>query len=139
MAESAAHPRRLMSSVGAVLLGMFVVVVLSLGTDQALHVLEVYPPWGEPMQDVGDNLLALAHRCLYGILGSYLTARFAPHSPMRHVWVGGGIGFGLSLAGLVAATRVNLGPIWYPAAISLTALPCALLGGVLHQRRHPKK
>jgi hypothetical protein len=36
-----------MRSAGAVLLGFVVVVVLSLGTDQVLHVLRVYPPWGE--------------------------------------------------------------------------------------------
>jgi len=36
-------------SVGAVLAGFVVVAGLSLATDQVLHVLRVYPPWGEPM------------------------------------------------------------------------------------------
>jgi hypothetical protein len=31
--------------VAAVLVGFFAVVVLSLGTDQVLHVLQIYPPW----------------------------------------------------------------------------------------------
>jgi len=34
-------------SIGAVAAGFVAVFVLSLGTDQVLHVLKVYPPWGE--------------------------------------------------------------------------------------------
>jgi len=125
-------------SVLALFLGFFVVVALSLGTDQALHVLKVFPPWGEPMNDTSDNLLALAYRCIYGVVGSYVTARFAPHSPMLHVWIGAGIGFVLSTLGIIAAINMNLGPIWYPVLLALTALPCAWLGGKLHQRFHGK-
>ncbi len=78
MTRTGAPPRRLWRSVGAVFLGFIVVVVLSLGTDQVMHLLNVYPPWGEPMNETSDNLLALAYRCVYGVLGSYLTARFRP-------------------------------------------------------------
>ena len=52
--------RNLWRSTGAVLLGFVTVVVLSLGTDQVLHVLAVYPPWGQPMYDTGLLFLALA-------------------------------------------------------------------------------
>jgi hypothetical protein len=40
------HPRGWLRSAGAVLAGFFAVVVLSLVTDQVLHALQVYPPWG---------------------------------------------------------------------------------------------
>jgi len=139
MTTTSAAPRRLGRSVAAVLLGFVAVLVLSLGTDQVLHVLQVYPPWGQPMHDPRLNLLALAYRCVYGVAGSYLTARFAPHSPMRHALVGGTIGFVLSAAGAVAAIRMNLGPAWYPIALALSALPTAWLGGVLQQRRQPER
>jgi len=129
------HPRRLWRSAGAVLLGFFAVVVLSLGTDQVLHVLEVYPPWGQPMHDPGLNLLALAYRCVYGVVGSYLTARVAPHSPMRHAWALGIIGSVVGVAGAIATIPMHLGPAWYPIALALAALPCAWLGGVLHRRQ----
>jgi hypothetical protein len=43
-------------------LGFMTVVVLSLGTDQVLHVVQVYPPWGQPMYDPWLNLLALSYR-----------------------------------------------------------------------------
>jgi len=102
-------------------------------------VLEVYPPWGVPMRDPQLNLLALTYRILYGIVGGYVTARVAPHSPMRHAMIGGLIGFVLSGAGLIATLPMDLGPAWYPIALWLTALPCAWLGGELHRRttRHP--
>lgn len=129
------HPRRRWRSAGAVFLGFITVVILSLGTDQLLHVLQVYPPWGQPMYEPGLNLLALSYRIIYTVLGSYITARFAPHSPMLHVWALGVIGFIVGMAGAIAAMPMQLGPAWYPIAIALTALPCAWLGGVLRIRQ----
>lgn len=125
------RPRRLGRSIGAVFAGFLTVVVLSLGTDQLLHLLDVYPPWGQTMYEPALNLLALGYRVVYTILGSYLTARLAPHSPMRHAWVLGFIGLAFGTLGAVATIPMNLGPAWYPIAIALTALPCAWLGGVL--------
>ena len=124
---------RRLRSAAAVLLGFFSVAVLSLATDQILHVLEVYPPWGEPMWDPGLNLLALSYRILYTVLGGYITARLAPGSPMRHVAVVGILGLIAGSAGAIAAiTLADLGPNWYPVALAVTGFPCVWLGGVLH-------
>ena len=98
--------------------------------------LAVYPPWGEPMYAPGLNLLALGYRIPYAILGSYVIAWAAPRNPMRHALMGGAIGFVLSLLSAVTAMNANLGPMWYPIALALTALPCAWLGGVLHRAVH---
>jgi hypothetical protein len=133
--RTSTRPRRPLRSTAAVLLGLVVVVVLSLGTDQVLHVLEVYPPWGQPMYDTGLNLLALAYRSAYAVVGSYTAARLAPRAPMRHALALGFVGLALSVAGAIAAIAADLGPIWYPVALVLTALPCAWLGGVLHRAR----
>jgi len=121
--------------VAAVFLGFVTVVVLSLGTDEVLHVLHVYPPWSQPMYDPALNLLALSYRIVYTILGAYITARLAPHSPMRHVWILGAIGFVFGVIGVIASVPMHLGPAWYPIAIAVTALPCAWLGGVLRVRQ----
>jgi hypothetical protein len=134
-ATSTTAPRNLWRSAGAVLLGFLVVVVLSLGTDQVLHVLGVYPPWGQPMYDTGLNLLALAYRIVYAILGSYVAARFAPRNPMRHAMVLGVLGLIVSTLGAIAAIKMEMGPRWYPILLALTALPCAWLGGALYLRR----
>jgi hypothetical protein len=130
-------PRQLLHSMGAVLLGFVFVFAVSLGTDQILHVLNVFPPWGEPMNETSDNLLALSYRIVYGIAGSYIMARFAPYAPMLHAMIGGIIGFVLSSMGAIAAISIgNLGPMWYPIALVLTALPCAWVGGLLHGKWH---
>jgi hypothetical protein len=131
-------PRRLWRSTGAIVLGFFAVVLLSLGTDQLLHVLEVCPPWGQPMRDTGLLLLALAYRMVYTVLGSYIAAWFAPRNPMSHALVLGAVGTVVSLAGAIATIPMDLGPSWYPIALVLTALPCAWLGGVLHRMRETR-
>jgi hypothetical protein len=128
-----------MRSAMAVVAGFSTVAVLSLATDQLLHVLAIYPPWGEPMHDPGLNLLALSYRIVYTIIGGYLTANFAPNAPMRHVIVLGVAGFIAGSAGALAAiTLSDLGPDWYPIALAITAFPCVWLGGVLHRIHYAK-
>jgi hypothetical protein len=117
-------------SILALLAGFLAVAGLSLGTDQLLHMLEVYPPWGEPMFDNGLNALALSYRLVYTLLGGFVTSRLAPASPMRHVNVLAIIGLIAGTAGAVAAiTAADLGPNWYPIAIAVTAYPLTWLGG----------
>ncbi len=124
-------PRRILRSIGAVFAGFLVVVVLSHGTDMALHATGVFPPWGQGMFDA-LFLLATAYRILYAIAGSYVTARLAPHRPMKHALAGGVVGLVLSTLGAVATwNRPDLGPHWYPLALVATALPCAWAGGRL--------
>ena len=133
--EASTHPQRLLRSAAAVLLGLFAVVVLSLGTDQVLHSLDVYPPWGQPLYDTGLVLLALSYRIVFGVVGSYIAARFAPRNPMRHALVLGVVGLVLSTAAAIATIPMNLGTSWYPIALVLTALPCAWLGGALYRTK----
>src|SRR5262245_42033239 len=127
-AAQTANTRR---SVVAVLAGFLAVAGLSLGTDQILHMLEVYPPWGQTMSNP-LFALALAYRVGYTVLGGWITARFAPRSPMRHVRILAVIGLIAGSLGVVAQLAVaNLGPNWYPIAIAVTAYPCTWLGGKL--------
>ena len=132
--ETNTPTRRLWRSVRAIFAGLLAVVVLSLGTDQIMHSLNIYPPWGEPMNEMSDNLLALAYRCVYGALGSFIAARFAPRNPMCHAMILGVIGFALSLLGAIASIPLKLAPTWYPISLVVTALPCAWLGGWLHRK-----
>jgi H+/Cl- antiporter ClcA len=118
----------------AVLVGFFACAILSLGTDEILHLLRVYPPWGEPMREPGLNFLALAYRCVYTVAAGYITARLAPRNPMRHVWVLGFIGFATAVLGVIATSGMDLGPRWYPIALAVTALPLVWLGGILHRK-----
>ena len=115
-------------SIGALLAGFVVVVVLSLGTDLALQKAGIFPPLGQIMSNP-LFLLATAYRTVYSVVGSYLTARLAPNRPMGHALVGGAIGLVLSTVGALATWNKDLGPHWYPLALVVTALPCAWVGG----------
>jgi len=122
-------------SIAAVAIGFVAVAALSLGTDEVLHLLQVYPPWGEPMREPSLNLLALSYRSIYTVFGMYLTAVLAPSAPMRHALIGGAIGMVIATLGAIATIPLDLGPAWYPIALAVTALPLAWLGGALHSAR----
>ena len=126
------YPRRWWRSAAAILWGFLAVVILSLGTDIVLHAFGTFPPWGQRMSDA-LFLLATAYRTVYGVTGSYITARFAPDRPMQHALAGGVVGLVLSIVGAVVTwNRVpSLGPHWYPLALIATAMPCAWAGGRL--------
>jgi hypothetical protein len=131
---TATSSRRLGRSALALVFGFVAVVVLSLGTDEVLHLLQVYPPWNQPMYDPGLCILALSYRIVYTVLGSYIAARYAPYNPMRHALILGVVGTVVGTAGAIATIPMHLGPAWYAIAIAATALPCAWLGGVLYER-----
>ena len=130
--SEAQRPRSLGRSIGALLAGFAAVVILSIGTDVALHAAGIFPPLGKPMSDA-LLLLATVYRSIYAVVGSYITARVAPDRPMQHALAGGVIGLVLSVVGAVMAwNKVDtLGPHWYPLALVATALPCAWIGGKL--------
>ena len=136
-AAAAARPldRSAWRGVAAVLAAFVVNAVLATVTDQLFHALDVYPPWGQPMNEACDNLLALGYRIAYGILGGWLVARLAPRAPMRHALVYGAIGLALSLVGAyVTIAKVDLGPAWYPLLLAAVCVPCAWAGARLHER-----
>jgi len=120
---------------GAVAAGFLSVVVLSLGTDQLLHVLDVYPPWGQPMREPSLNALALSYRLVITVFGGYVTARLSPREPMRDVWILAFIGLAMGTLGAIGSIPLNLGPAWYPIAIAVTAVPCTVLGGRIRAGR----
>ena len=127
--------RNILRSVGAVVAGLLVVIIITTATDALLHATGIFPPWGQPMSD-SLFLLAFAYRIVYGIVGGYITARLAPDKPVKHAVVLGAIGFVLSLAGAAATWNrgPEFGPKWYPLALIVIAIPTAWLGGKLVSR-----
>src|SRR5207248_3755736 len=81
--SEARPPRHRARSIGAVLVGFFAVVILSLATDMVLHATGVFPPWGDPVSSA-LLLLATTYRTIYSVVGCYIAARLAPDRPMRH-------------------------------------------------------
>ncbi len=116
-------------SIGAVLAGIVVGAVLSIGTDLALAALHVFPPLGSTAFLPWMLAVALVYRCVYTFASGYLTAMLAPQRPMRHVIILGIVGILVSSAGVVAGWKLS--EHWYPIALVVIALPCAWLGGRL--------
>jgi len=129
-------PRRIGRSIAAVLVGMIVGIIVTLGTDIVLHEIGVFPPWGASMVGFDGALgLATAYRTVYGIAASYLIARLAPDRPMQHALVGGFVGLVVSIVGAAATWNKGpaFGPHWYPLALVVLAMPQAWAGGKLYQ------
>jgi hypothetical protein len=118
-------------SVLAVFAGLVFIVATHMGTDEVMHAAGVFPPKGEPMFDPALNALALFYRCVFSVLGCALTAWLAPRARMAHALTLGAIGTVLAALGAYAMIPLNLGPVWYPVALSVSALPCAWVGGRL--------
>jgi hypothetical protein len=131
------RPRRWARSVGAVLAGTLASAALALATDEALHLVGLFPPISQVTYDAPRFVAATAYRLVFAVLGFYIIARLAPRRPWRHVWAGAAIGLAGALAGVAATMTFNMGPLWYPLALAVTTLPCAWLGGTLRARTLP--
>jgi hypothetical protein len=132
-APRAARPgRRIGRRVGAVLAGLAVNVVLASAVDAALHATHVYPSVGERMADA-LFLLAFAYRVVFGVAGSYLTARLAPDRPVAHALALGALGVAIGIVG--AAVMWGAGPAWYSLGIIAVTPPAAWIGGQLRARQ----
>lgn len=134
--NAAQGSRRILRRVGAVGAGFIAVGVLDTAIDFVLHATGVYPPWFTPMA-TPLWFLAIGYRMVDGVIGGYITAQLAPDWPVRHALALGVLGFLMSIAGVLATWNKGpeFGPKWYPLALVVIALPCALIGGKLAARK----
>ncbi len=136
-APAPAPPRfALLRSIGAVLAGALAGIFLELGTDMALRAAGIFPDLGKPMSNA-LFVLATAYRTVFGVAGSYLTARLAPSRPMLHAMILGTLGLAATLAGVITTwdKGPEFGPKWYPIGLVFLCLPQSWLGAKLAQKR----
>ncbi len=130
--SAAPAQRRLGRSIGAVFAGVLVVVVLSIATDKVLESTGIFPAIGQPLN---DRLLVLAtvYRTIFGLLGAYATAFFAPHRPMQHALILGVVGIVLGTIGAVTMWNepVSIDHHWYSIGLVVLAIPQSWAGGQL--------
>ena len=121
-------------SIVAILAGAITGIVLSLGTDVMLRAAGIMPPLGGPPGNA-PLLLATVYRTVYGVLGAYIAARFAPSHPMRHAMILGCLGLVASVAGAAVAWNrtAEVGPRWYPLALVVLALPQSWAGAKIRE------
>lgn len=125
--------RNLGRSVLSIVVGFIVVVIITTVTDVILHAVHFYPPLGEYTS--GSVLVwATVYRTIYGVVGSYITARLAPYRPMMHALIGAAIGTVIATVGAIVTWNhvPSLGPHWYPVSLIVLAFPTAWLGAQLH-------
>lgn len=124
-----------MKNVLAVVAGLAFVIAVTKGVDFAMERTGVFSAdLGE--MTTGDYLLATAYRLVIAVIGGWITARLAASQPLLLATLLGGIGTVIGLAGLFVVWQASpaLGPVWYPLALVLTAVPCTWCGGRLAQR-----
>lgn len=123
----------ILKSIGAILAGLLVVVIVTTLVDLLLHGLGVYQGMDQPLSD-SLALLATAYRFVISVGGAWLTARLAPVRPMSHALILGVIGTLLGTIGAALTWNKNLGPHWYAVALAVLAIPQCWLGGYLFVR-----
>jgi len=118
---------KIWKSILAIVAGIVVSVVLSVGTDLILASLHVFPPTSTGVYVTWMLAVAFFYRSLYGVLGAYTTAALAPAKPMNHATILGFLGLLVNIVG--AITMWDKGAHWYPLLLVITALPVAWSGG----------
>jgi hypothetical protein len=125
-------------SIGAVAAGLFVIIVVTTLVDIVLHATGVFPPMDQPINHA-LALLATAYRMVISIGGAWLTARLAPHEPMKHAMILGYVGVVLGIVGVVATWNLGLGPRWYPVALAVLAIPQCWAGGRIYEMQASRR
>lgn len=116
-----------LKSIGAVIAGFALLVILSMTTDIILEKAGIMKT--EPFVENPVWLIAIIilYRTIFNTIGCYLTARLAPNKPMKHAIILGIIGVVLTIVGLIAMWDIP--PRWYPISLIVLTLPAAWLGG----------
>ncbi len=80
----------------------------------------------------------MSYRLVGAVIGGWITAKLAQSRPLFFAVMLGIFGTVIGLAGLLAVwmARPELGPLWYPLVLVVTAIPCTWLGGKFANRPH---
>jgi hypothetical protein len=123
-----------LKGIGAILAGIIFIVFSHTATDFVLESLGIFTPPEQGFHTTWMVVTATIYRCLYTVIGGYITAALAPSRPMRWVMILGLIGLVLGTIAAIVTIPMKLGPAWYPIALAVLALPCTWLGGKLRTR-----
>ena len=95
--------RSIFKSIGAILVGILLIVLLDTGTDMILQKLGIFPSASAPFNITWMVLLASSYRTGFAIIGSWAAAAFAPSRPMFHALV-----IGILLLGKLPSTETAI-------------------------------
>ncbi len=129
----------IVKSVLAILAGLVFIVVSHTVVDSILEATGIFPPPSEGLFETWKLFLAFSYRLVLSIAGCYITAWLAPRGPLMHGVILGVIGLIASTAAAVAVIPLNWSPVWYPIAVSASALPAGWIGGKLREKQIAKR
>ena len=113
---------KFLRNIWALVLGFLITVVLTVITDLILAksgIMKTNPFSDNPAWLI---VVIIIYRAIYGITGSYFTAKFAAMRPLRLAMIGGYIGLVLSIVGLGHPLGYSTALVWYRGCADRTAL-----------------
>ncbi len=123
---------KILKSIGAVVAGFVIVVILSTATDFLVESVGIFPPATQPQDYVTwMYALALAYRLAITVLAGYVTAKLSPDRPMLHVYILAGIGFVMGSLGAIVNWDLAGDAIWYPVMLAILSPFAVWLGGYI--------
>ena len=124
----------ILRGIGAVLAGVIFIVVSHSATDFVLEARGIFTPPSQGFHTTWMVVTATIYRCIYTVVGGYLTAALAPNRPMDYTLALGVIGIVAGTLAAIVTIPMSIAPAWYPIALAVLALPCTWLGGKLKTR-----
>lgn len=120
-------------SILAVVTGFLLIALLSFGTDYAIRAAmpDLFNGEGRTTS-LTVLVLTIGYVGLYATIGCYLTARMAPHHPMRHALVLGALGLVFNVIGTWVAW--STAPVWYHAVSLGLVMVWAWTGGRMREQ-----
>lgn len=118
-------------SIGAVLAGLILSIILSVGIDTILEQTGVFPHIKDGLFITWQLALAATYRTLIAVLAGFTTAHLSKTNRARNVKILAIIGLIVNALGIVAGIKLGLGPVWYPIVLTILIVPAVMLGGKL--------
>ena len=117
----------------AVLAGFIFIAVSHNLVDFILESLGLFTPRDQKFDTTWMVVTATVYRTILSVIGCYITAALAPSRPLLHAMILGLIGFVLSGIAAFVTIPMDLGPAWYPIALTILSPLCGWLGGTMYE------
>jgi hypothetical protein len=125
-----------LKSIGAILAGFALNVVLSVGADIAFNATGLFSMENFKANSNVAILIVIIYRFVFSIAGSYLTAKLAPGNPMKHSLLLGITGTVLSILATVAMW--DTAEARYNIPVIVMCIPSAYFGAKLYLKKQHK-
>lgn len=121
--------KNIFKSIGAIILGFLIIVILSFSVDKILEAIKFLPE-NPVLYTTNMFLLSVAYRSIISIFGGFVVGKLAPNKKMKHVLILGIIGTIIGIAGIITGWNMPGYPHWYAITLATITFPCIWVGGI---------